>query len=111
MATAQILSPEAEQNVVKIVRQDLEPITNKGISIDDVRIIPGEDQYGDPYHHIIIVYSGDDDLLDPAWLNGFTRRNQDDLARWGVHLTTESYVEAAEYSEWSELSNVVDYDG
>ena len=111
MATAQILSPEAEQNVARIVRQDLEPITNKGISIDDVRIVPGEDQYGDPYHHIIIVYSGDDDLLDPTWLNGFKRRNRDDLARWGVHLTTESYVEAAEYSEWSELSNVADYDG
>ena len=111
MAIAQILSPEAEQNVARIVRQDLEPITNKGILINEIKVVPGEDQDGDPYHHIIIIYSGDDDLLDPAWLNGFKRRNRDDLARWGVHITTESYVEATEYSEWSELSNVADYDG
>ena len=90
MAAAQILSPEAERNVAQIVRRDLEPITTKGISINEIRVVPGEDRDGDPYHHIIVVYSGDDDLLDPAWLNGFKRRNRDELARWGIHLTTGS---------------------
>ena len=42
-------------------------------------------------------------LLDPAWLNGFKRRNRDQLERWGLHLTTESYVEASEYSEWQAM--------
>lgn len=105
MTAAEILSPEAEQGVAKIVRQDLEHITTKGISINEVRITPGEDQDGDPYYHIVVVYSGSDDLLDPAWLNGFKRRNRDELAKWGLHLTTESYVEATEYKEWSEMSN------
>ena len=103
MAIAQILSPEAEQNVARIVRQDLEPIISKGISINEIRVVPGEDQDGDPYHHIIVIYSGDDDLLDPAWLNGFWRRNRDELSKWDVHITTESYVECG---EWSQLSNV-----
>ncbi len=111
MTAAEILNTRAAQSVAQIVRKDLEHITTEGISIDDVRITPGEDQDGDPYHHIVIVYSGNGDLLDPAWLNGFKRRNRDDLARWGVHLTTESYVEATEDSEWSELSNVAHYDG
>ncbi len=105
MTAAEILSPEAEQSVAQIVLQDLEHIATEGISIDEVRITPGEDQYGDPYHHIVVVYSGNGDLLDPAWLNGFKRRNRDNLAKWGVHLTTESYVEATEYREWSEMSN------
>lgn len=103
MVAAQTLSTEAEQNVAQIIRQDLEPITTKGISINQIRIMPGEDQDGDPYHHIIVIYSGNDDLLDPAWLNGFKRRNRDELAKWGVHITTESYVED---SEWSQVSNV-----
>ena len=105
MTAPEILSPEAEQSVAQIVRLDLEPITAKGISISEIRVMPGEDQDGDPYHHIIVIYSGNDDLLDPAWLNGFKRRNRDELAKWGVHLTTESYVEATEYREWLEMSN------
>lgn len=103
MVAAQTLSAEAEQNVVRIIRHDLEPITTKGVSINQIRIVPGEDQDGDPYHHIIVIYSGKDDLLDPAWLNGFKRRNRDELAKWGVHLTTESYIED---KEWSQASNV-----
>ena len=57
----------------------------------------------------MVVYSGDGDLLDPAWLNGFKRRNGDDLAKLGLRLTTESYVEATKDSEWSKLSNVAYY--
>ena len=105
MTAAEILSSEAEQSVARIVLQDLDHIVTEGISIDEVRITPGEDQYGDPYHHIVVIYSGNGDLLDPAWLNGFKRRNRDNLAKWGVHLTTTSYVEATEYREWSEMSN------
>lgn len=108
MTAAQALSPEAEQNVARIVRMDLKPITAKGITISDVKVMPGEDQDGDPYHHIIVIYSGNDDLLDPAWLNGFKRRNRDELAQWGVHITTESYVEDG---EWSQVSNVAFYEG
>ncbi len=111
MTAAEILSPEAEQSVAQIVLQDLEHIATEGISINEVRITPGEDQYGDPYYHIVVVYSGNGDLLDPAWLNGFKRRNRKDLATWGVHLTTESYVEATEDSEWSEMSNVAYQEG
>lgn len=105
MTAADILSQEAEQSVAQIVFRDLEHLANEGISINEVRITPGEDQYGDAYHHIVIVYSGNGDLLDPAWLNGFKRRNRDSLAKWGVYLTTESYVEATEYREWLEMSN------
>jgi hypothetical protein len=111
MTAAEILSPEAEKSVAQIVRQDLEHIMTEGISINEVRTTPGEDQDGDPYYHIVVVYSGNGDLLDPAWLNGFKRRNREVLAKWGVHLTTESYVEVTEDSEWSELSNVPYYQG
>ena len=90
MTAAQMLSTEAEQGVAQIVQRDLEHITGRGIVINEIRIMPGEDQDGDPYHHIVVVYSGDDSLLDPAWLNGFKRRNRDQMERWGVHLTTES---------------------
>ncbi len=109
MTAAEILSPEVEQSVSQIVLRDLEHIATEGISINEVRITPGEDQYGDPYYHIVVVYSGNGDLLDPAWLNGFKRRNRKDLARWGVNLTTESYVEVSEYREWLEMSKT-EYD-
>ena len=74
MTAAEILSPEAEQSVAQIVLQDLEHIATEGISIDEVRITPGEDQYGDPYHHIVVVYSGNGDLLDPGVAERFQEK-------------------------------------
>ena len=92
MTDAQPLSPEAARNIERIVRNDLKPITGNGVSITDVMILTGEDHDGDPYHHIIVIYSGTDELLDSSWLNGFKRRNRDELAKWGVNMTVESYV-------------------
>ena len=103
MQTAQVLSPTAEQAVNQLVREDLKRITAQGISIREVRVTSGEDQDGDPYHHIVVVYSGKDYLLEPRWLNGFSRRNQEELAKWNIHTTTESYVEATEDNLWSSM--------
>lgn len=100
MAVAEKLGPEAEQAVARIVRSHLEKF--EGISIDEVKVVPSEDEFGDPYHHILVVYSGSGDLLEPGWLNSFTRLNRESLAKWGVEFTTECYIEAAEYQEWLE---------
>lgn len=103
MATAQRLSEEAERKVADLVRQDLNSKFGGIITFDTIRITPAEDEFGEPYHHIEVIYTGDGDLLDPAWLNGFRRRNQDRLAECGVEITSESYVDKTEDGEWSEL--------
>ena len=98
MTMATRLSREAERDVAEIVRLDLAGKFGSAISCDTVRIIPGEDAFGEPYHHIEVVYLGDSSLLDPGWLNGFGMRNESKLAKWGISITTESYIEKAEDS-------------
>ena len=107
MAIAMKLSREAEREVAEIVRQDLAGRFGNALSFAAIRITPAEDEFGDPYHHIEVIYQGDGALLDPAWLNGFYRRNEEKLAEWGVNLTTESYIDKAEYDGSSEPGPVV----
>ena len=70
--------------------------------IQTIRITPSEDEFGQPYHRIQVVYVGDGETLDPEWLNGFRRRNQDKLAECGVNVTTESYLDTTN-GPWSEI--------
>ena len=96
------LSPEAEREVVGIVLNDLTAGFGDAVSFKKIRIVPGEDIDGEPYHHIVVVYSGDGELLDSGWLNGFKRRNRESLAERGIHITTESYMDEAEIREWAD---------
>ena len=105
MATTEPLNQEAELMVAEIVRHDLSSRFGDKIKFETVRIIPAEDEFGEPYHRIEVIYSGDGELLDPSWLNGFRRRNRDKLAQWGVNITSESYIDKAEDSEWSEIES------
>ena len=93
MATAQQMSKEAEQKVADIVRQDLRNGFADRIVVNHVHVTLAEDQFGEPYHRIQVIYNGHGRLLDATWLNGFKRRNQDQLAEYGVYMTSESYSE------------------
>ena len=103
MATAQRLSEDAERKVADIVRQDLSCRFGDQITIDAIRITPAEDEFGDPYHRIEVFYTGDGNLLDPVWLNGFRRRNQGQLAEYGVDITSESYSDKNVDGPWSNM--------
>ena len=105
MATAEPLNQEAKQKIAEIVMHDLSSQFGDEIKFETVRIIPAEDEFGDPYHRIEVIYSGDGELLDPAWLNGFRRRNRDKLAQWGVNTTSESYIDKTEDGPWSETAS------
>ena len=58
MATAEILSPDAEPNVARIIERDFSERYGNAIKVKGIRVVPGEDRDGEPYHHIVIVYSG-----------------------------------------------------
>ena len=107
MATARRLSEDAEQKVADIVRQDLSSRFGDQITIDAIRITPAEDGFGDPYHRIEVLYTGDGNLLDPVWLNGFRRRNQDQLAECGVDITSESYSDKTVGGPWAPLASTM----
>lgn len=111
MATAETLDQEAELMVTEIVMQDLSSRFGEEIEFETVRVIPAEDEFGDPYHRIEVIYSGDGDLLDPAWLNGFRRRNRDKLAQWGVNITSESYIDRTEDNPWSGMESTAPDEG
>ena len=124
MATAEPLNQEAKQKVAEIVMHDLSSQFGDEIKFETVRImssqftkssskqiIPAEDEFGDPYHRIEVIYSGDGELLDPAWLNGFRRRNRDKLAQWGVNTTSESYIDKTEDGPWSEMASTAPEEG
>ena len=93
--------------VADIIRSDLTGRFGEGFKFHPITVTTRTDEYGQPYCHIRVVYAGDEKLLDPAWLNGFYRRNRLVLRDCGVtDVTTETYVEQTEDSDWSELIRI-----
>lgn len=102
--SAELLTDEQKAKLEEITRNDLTGRFGKEVTFPRVTVVTKTDQFDDPYVHIRIVYAGDGDALDPAWLNGFNRRNRAAFQQFGVTgVITQSYVEESEDSEWSEL--------
>ena len=75
------------------------------ISFGSISVTPTVDYYGDDNLDIIVVYEGDDQLLDPEKLNVVSSELAALLERLDFHnIPTESYIAKAEHSEWVRLS-------
>ena len=73
MMSAELLSDEQKAKIEEITRSDLMGRFGEVLSFPRVTVVTRTDQFDDPYVHIRVVYAGDADALDPAWLNGFNR--------------------------------------
>ena len=104
------LTAEQKSRVAEIIRTDLTGRFGEQLQFDPITVTTRMDEFGEHYCHIRVVYDGDEDLLDPAWLNGFYRRNSLALKECGVtDVTTETYIDRTEDSDWSELVQATPY--
>ena len=102
------LTEEQKLKVADIIRSDLSGRFGEKLKLGPITVSTKTDEFGEDYCHIRVVYVGDEKLLDPAWLNGFYRRNYLELNASGVGgVTTETYIDATEDSDWSELAHAV----
>ena len=97
---------ERDEIVKTIVRETLaERFTADEFVFDPIQVVPVVDEFGDgdgkEYLRIVIVFAGDQKLLDPAWTSGFIRRIEPKLIETGIEeFPSPSFVEK---SEWSRL--------
>lgn len=101
------LTHEQKTQVAEIIRGDLVGRFGDKLKFDPITVTTRTNEYGEQYCHIRVAYSGDESQLDPSWLNGFYRRNSVALRGCGITgVTTETYVDRTEDSDWSELGRV-----
>lgn len=112
MMSAELLSDEQKARIEEITRSDLTGRFGKVLTFPRVTVATKADQFDDPYVHIRVVYAGNGDALDPAWLNGFNRRNRAAFQECGVTgIVSQSYVEESEDKELPDMLSAERYHG
>lgn len=77
------------------------------IVFNPVTVEPATDHYGDDNLEIVVVYEGDDALLDPNELNAISSKLGDVLYKLGfLNIPVESYIAKDEYPEWVRLNSL-----
>lgn len=110
--SAELLSDEQKAKIEEIARSDLTGRFGTALTFPHVTVVTKTDQFDDPYVHIRVVYAGDGAALDPAWLNGFNRRNRAAFQQCGVTgIVSQSYVEESEYKELPDVLSAERYHG
>ena len=102
MPTPPEISREIIDRVADIYRRPLEERFDK-IVFDPIAVVPEIDQYGNPYLHVHIVFSGSWKKLDPRWTGGLTNRVLDEVDALGLgweNAPIESFVSK---SGWKRL--------
>ena len=76
------------------------------ITFDPITVEPIIDFYDEDNLKIVVVYDGEDALLDPNILNGIFSDLNDVLYDLGfTNVPMESYISKDEYPEWLWMSN------
>lgn len=75
------------------------------VSFDPITVEPIVDYYGEDNIEIIVVYDGDEALLDPHKLNRISSELDGILYEMGFrNVPAESYIAKDEYPEWLDMS-------
>ena len=74
------LTPEARETIAGLVREDLAlRFTDAEFVFDPIVVLPEDNLYGDPedtteYVNVLIVFDGDQKMLDAEWTGGMNVR-------------------------------------
>ena len=93
---------ERFDKVKEIVRQDLEGHFRALFTFDPIVVHQAIDEFGDGqgevYLCVLIVFDGNQDLLDPAWTVGLIRRIRPKLIDVGVEeFPVSSFIKRTEW--------------
>lgn len=96
------MEQKRREKVAEIVKETLEEHFADDFVFDPVLVMPAIDEYGDgngePYLQIMIVFDGDQKLLDPGWTSGLIRRIRPKLIEAGVEeFPSPSFITKAEW--------------
>ena len=97
-----VTQEERFERVKEVVREDLEGHFRDLFAFDPIVVHQAIDEYGDDdgdvYLRILIVFDGDQDLLDPAWTVGLIRRIRPKLIDAGVEeFPVPSFIKRNEW--------------
>ena len=88
------------------MRRLLDETFHGTIAFDPITVAPITDFYGEDNIEIIVVYDGDEGLLDPHKLNRISSDLDGILYGMGFTIVPkESYIAKDEYPEWLWMSN------
>ena len=96
------MEQERRETVARIVKETLEERFVGDFVFEPILVMPAVDEYGDgdgeTYLQIVIVFDGDQELLDPGWTSGLIRRIRPRLIEAGVaEFPSPSFVTKAEW--------------
>ena len=88
------------------MRKLLDEAFQGSISFDPITVEPIVDYYGEDNLEIIVVYDGDETLLDPNKLNRISSTLGDILYDMGFkNIPKESHIPKDEYPHWLAMAN------
>ena len=96
------MKQEHREKVAEIVRKTLEERFADDFVFDPILVVPAIDEYGEgdgeEYLQIMIVFDGDQKLLDPGWTSGLIRLIRPKLIKVGVEeFPSPSFIPKAEW--------------
>lgn len=104
MMQATPITKEVKEKVTNIVKETLAGrFTDDEFIFGPIIVQPKIDHYGDEYIQIIIVFDGDQELLDPGWTLSLGRRIRPKMESEGIYVTNVLSKSFIEKSEWEEL--------
>ena len=100
-----VTQQERFEQVKEVVREDLEGHFRDRLAFDPIVVHQAVDEFGDGdgevYLRILIVFDGDQGLLDPAWTVGLIRRIRPRLIDAGVEeFPVPSFIKS---NEWKRM--------
>lgn len=104
MMIATPVTKEVADKVEDIVKETLaERFTDDEFIFDPIIVQPKIDHYGDEYIQILIIFDGDQELLDPGWTGSLVGRIIPKMEAEGIYVTNTPGKGFIEKSEWEEL--------
>ena len=102
------MNAEQEEKIKGIVLDYLsERFTSDEFVFDPIRIVPGFDHYDEAIVNIVVVYEGDQYILDPVRTRGMIRHIIDRMAEIGVE--DFPILRFIVKSEWEQIKHKVRY--
>ena len=98
-----MISKDDRAQIVSVTRKLLEDRFREDFVFDPIAVVPDVDQYGDPYLHVYIVFSGNQEKLDPKWTGGLTNRVRDEVDALGLGWENAPLKSFVSKSGWKRL--------
>ena len=107
MTTAKAITQEDTLLIVKSIVEEMlqERFSPDDITFTEIKVETRIDYYGEDYIDIRIFYTGNHDVLDPAWTVSMSRLIGDEMERRGLVVEKNPNKSFINQEEWDEIKD------